>query len=93
MIFRRNFAHLAYRRALRTLIIASAERLKSLFVQAKFTRTLCIWTIHVHIENNTDIVIPTIRGAGATRRYCSHLSHTCLQRNIGSCREGEFRDG
>ena len=38
LIFKRNIAHLTHRRALRALIIASAERLKSLFVQAKFTQ-------------------------------------------------------
>ena len=46
LIFKKNIAHLTHRRTLRTLIITSAERLKSLFVQAKFTQTLCIWTIH-----------------------------------------------
>ena len=34
MLFKRNIAHLAHRRALRTLIIASGWRLKSIFVQA-----------------------------------------------------------
>ena len=32
LFFKRNIAHLTHRRALRTLIIASAERLKSLFL-------------------------------------------------------------
>ena len=61
LIFKRNILHLAHRRAFRTLIIASAERLKSLFVQAKFTRALCIWTIHVPKDNNRAFVMPTIR--------------------------------
>ena len=74
--------HLAHRHALRSLIIASAERLESLFVQAKLTRFLCIWTIHVHNENKSAIVIPTIRGEGATHFNCFQLFHTCLQRNI-----------
>ena len=47
LIFKRNIAHVTHRRALRTLIIASADRLKCLFVQAKFTRTFCIWKMHV----------------------------------------------
>ena len=34
-IFERNLAHLAHRLALRTLIIASAERLKSLFMRQR----------------------------------------------------------
>ena len=77
-------ANLAHRRALRALITASAERLKSLVVQAKFTRILCIWAMHVPNENNSAIVIPTIRGDCATHRNCSQLFDTCLQRNIGS---------
>ena len=91
LILERNIAHLAHRRALRTLIIASAERLKSVFVKANFTRTLCIGTRHVPIENNGAIVLPTIRGECATHRNCSQLFHTCLQRNIG-CRDGKFCD-
>ena len=92
-IFKRNIAHLSHGRPLRTLITASAERLKSLFVQAKFTGTFCIWTIHVPNENNSAVVVPTIRGECAAHRNCSQWFHTCLQRNIGSCRDGEFRDG
>ena len=84
---------MAERRALRTLIVASAERLKSLFVQAKFTQTLGIGTIHVPNENISAIVITTIRGECTTHCNCSRLFHTSLQRNIGSCRNGEFRDG
>ena len=68
LFFKRNIAHLAHRPTLRTLIIAFAKRLKSLFVQAKFTQTLCIWTIHVPNENNSTIVIRT---TSATHRNCS----------------------
>ena len=93
LIFKTEIPHLAHRRAMRALIIASAERLKSLSVQAKFTRTLCIWTIHVPNENKSVIVIPTIKGEWATHRNCSQIIHTCLQRNICSCRDGEFRVG
>ena len=93
VIFKRTVAHLAHRHALRALIIASAERLKSLFVQAKLTRTLCIWTIRVHNKYNSAIVIPTIRGEGVTHFNRSQLFHTCLQRITGSCRDGDFRDG
>ena len=84
---------MAHSGTLRTLIIASARRLKSLFLQGKFTQTLCIWRIHVPNENNSAIVKPTIRGECATHCNCSHLFHTCLQRKIASCREGEFHDG
>ena len=70
-IFKSNIAHLAHRRSLRTLIIAPAERLKSLFVQAKFTLTLWIGKIHVPNENNSAIFIPTIRGECAAYRNCS----------------------
>ena len=62
------------------------------FVNAKFTRTLCIWTINVPNENNSAIVIPTIRGECATHRNCSQLFHTCLQRKICYCKDGEFGD-
>ena len=75
-----------HRCALRALIIASAERLKS-FVQAKFTQTLCIWTIHFPNENNSAIVIPTIRGECATHCNCSQKCHTCKQQKIDSCRD------
>ena len=91
LITKRNITHLTQRRALRALIITSAERLKSLFVKAKFTRTFCIWAIHVPNENNSAIIIPTIKGECATHCNCSQLFHTCLQRNICSCRDGEFR--
>ena len=91
--FKRNIAHFIHRHALQALIIASAERLKSLFVEAKFTQTLCIWTIHVPNDNISAIVIPTIRDECATHCKCSQLFDTCLQRNIDSWRDGEFRDG
>ena len=87
-----NTAHLAHRRALQALIIASAERLKNLFVQEKCTRTLCFWTIHVTNENNSAIVIPTISGECAAHRNCSQLFHTCPQRQISFCRDVEIRD-
>ena len=91
LIFKRNIPHLAHRCALRKLIIASAERLKSLFVQAKFTQTLCVWTIHVPNENNDAIVIPTIRGECTTHCNCSPKCHICKQQKIDSCRDVWFR--
>ena len=78
---------------MRTVIIASAEGLKRLFVQAKFTRTLCIRTIHVPNEKNNAVVIPTTRGECATHRKSPQIIHTYLQRNIGSRRAGDFHDG
>ena len=81
-----NIAHVADRRALRTLIIASAERLKSLFVQAKFTQTTYVWTIHVSIENTSAIVIASIRGGSATHFDCSQNYHTCERQRIDSGR-------
>ena len=51
LIFKRNIAHLTHRPTLRTLLLASTKRLKSLSVQAKFTQTLCIWTFHVPNKN------------------------------------------
>ena len=52
-----------------------------------------IWTINVPNENNSAIVKPTIRGESAKNCNCSQLIHTCLQRNICSCKDVEFRDG
>ena len=89
-IFKENFAHLTQRRALRALIIASAKRLKSLFVQSKFTQTLCIWTIHIPNENNSTNVIHKIRGECAAHCNCSQKYHTCRQQKINSCRDVSF---
>ena len=66
---------------------------KCFFLHAKFTRTLCIWTKHVPNWNNSAIVIPTTRGECASHCICSQLFNTCLQRNICSCRDGEFHNG
>ena len=44
LTFKRSLPHLAHRRALRALMITSAERFKGIFVHAKFTQTICIWT-------------------------------------------------
>ena len=93
LIFKTNIVQLAHICALRTLITASAERLKNLFVQANFTRTLSFWTNHVPNEINSAIAITKIKGECATHRNCSQLVHICLQRFVGSCRYGEFRDG
>ena len=92
LIFRRHIAHLAHRRALRALIIASAKILKSLFEQANSAWRLCVWTIHVSNEKDSAFVIPTIRDECTTHCNCSQIFHTCLQGNNGSCRDGEFHD-
>ena len=88
LFFKSNIAHLAQRPTLWTLIIASATRLKNHFVLAKFTQTLCIWTIHVPNENNSAIVL---RKISATHFNCSEKNHTCKQQNIDSCRDVWFR--
>ena len=90
LFFKRNIAHLVHRRALRTLIIASAQRLKSLFLEAKLPQTLCIWTIHVPNENISAIVIPTIGVERSTHCNCSQKCHTCNQQKIDSCRDVRF---
>ena len=94
LIFKRNIAHLTHRRALWALLIASAERLKSRFVQVKFTLNtsyLGIWTIHISNENNSAIVLPTIRGECTTHCSCSQKGYTCKQQKIDSCRDDWFR--
>ena len=93
LIFKRNIGHLRHKRALRAMIIASAERLKNLFMHAEVTQTLCIWTIHVPSEIYIAIAMPTIMGECTIHCNCSQFFHTCLQRNIGSCIDGEFHDG
>ena len=57
-----------------------SERLKSLFVQAKLTQTLCIWVLHIPNENYSAIVMPTIRGECTTHCNCSQKCHTCKQK-------------
>ena len=69
------------------------REIEKTFVQAKLTRTLCFRTKHVPTEIISVIVIPTIRGECATYHNCSEIFHTCLQRNVGSCRDGEICDG
>ena len=81
---------MAHRRALRTFIFASAERLKSLSVQSNFIRTLCIWTIHVPNENNNAVIIPTIKVECATHRNSSQKDYTCKKQKIASCRDVGF---
>ena len=44
-------------------------------------------------EINSAIVIPKVRGECATHPNFSQLFHICMACNIGSCREGKFRDG
>ena len=90
--FKGNIAHMTRARALRTLIVASAERLKSLSVHAKYTRTHCIRTIHVPNRFKNANVKPGTKGEGTTHRDWSQKFHTCLQRKIGSFRGGEFRN-
>ena len=91
LIFTRNNAHLAHRPTLRILIIASVKRLKSLFVHAKFTQTLCIWTKHVSNENNSAIVKPTIRPESDTHCNCSQNVTLVSNKKIDSCRHVWFR--
>ena len=67
--------------------------IEKFFVQAKSTSTLCIWTMHVSHENNSAIVLPSIRGDCTTHCDCSQLFHTFLQFIIGSFGDGEFHDG
>ena len=68
------------------------QEMEKSFLQAKFTQTLCIWTIHVPNEKNSAIVLPTIRGECTTLCNRYQLFHTCLRSNICSCTDGEFRD-
>ena len=93
LLFQGSIAHLTRWRAVRTLIVASVERLKNPFVHAKYIQTPCNWTIHAPNRLNNAIVIPRKRSECTTHRNCSQLVHTCLQRNIGSWRDAEFRDG
>ena len=88
-----NNLHLTRGHVLSTSIVASAERLQSLFVHARFHKTHCNRTIHVPNKYKTSIVKPTNIVECATHLSCSQLFHTCLHRHIGSCGGGEFHDG
>ena len=92
LLFKEKVALLTGGRALRTLIVASAERLISLFVHARYTRAHCIRTIHVPNKLYNAFVISTNRAESATHCVCSQIFHACFQRNFGSCGGGEFPD-
>ena len=92
LFFNGNIAHITDWRALRSVIVAAVEWLKSLFVHAKFFWTHCFRTTHVPYRFNIANVIQRIRGECTTHRNCSQLDHTHLQRNIGFCRDVQFRD-
>ena len=72
------------------MLIASAERLKSLFVQAKFTEH---FVAGQYTSRMGLIVLLSYPQSGVI--LCSQFFHTCWKRIsiIGSCRDGEFRDG
>ena len=91
--FKSNIAHLTSGRALKTLIVAFVEKHNSLFLHAKYIRAHCIRTIHVPKKFNNTNVIPRNRSECATHRSFCQFFHTCLQRNIGTCRSGKFRNG
>ena len=82
--------HVTRGSALRIYVVASTERLKSLFVNAKCTRTHCFRKRHVPNKFKTAIVLPTISCECATHLNCSQFFHTCLQFNNGSCGCGFF---
>ena len=90
LVFKGIIAHLTHRVALKKLIVAAVERLKSPSVHPNYSQTHCTRTIHVPNKVNNAIVIPRIRVACLTNRYCSQIIHTCLQRNIGFRKRTEF---
>ena len=93
LFFKGTIAHLTRGRAIKTLIVASAERLKILFVLADFPRAQFIRTFFIPNEDNNAIILPTIRGERAIHRIRFSLFQSCLQFNVSSCKRGEFRDG
>ena len=93
LFFKDNIGHLTHVFALRTLIVAYAEGLKSPSLHEIYIETHCIQTVHVPIKFYNAIFIPRVRGECTTLCNCSQLYHICLQGNIGFCRGGEFRDG
>ena len=92
LIFKKKAAHLAQTRNANNDNRSCREIEKS-FCAGKANPNICFRTKHVRNEINVASVIPTIRGEDATHRNCSQFFHTCLQRNIGSARNSEFRDG
>ena len=84
-IFKKTLVYRAHGRAIRTLVIASAERFKSLFIHAKLPRTRFARTIRVPNKFNNAFFIPKLRVEIATQRIFSQLLHACVQRIIGFC--------
>ena len=66
LFFKGSIAQLKRGGALKTLIVASAGRVESLFVHAKYLRTHCIRTILVPKNFNKAIVFPTIESECTT---------------------------
>ena len=91
LFFKGITAHRTRGLTLRTFIVVSGERLKSLFHHVKHIRAHCIRTKHVPNKFNIALVIPSMRGECLAHHYCTQLIHTCLRPNNGSCRDGEFR--
>ena len=58
-------------------------------MQAEYTRTLCIRTIHVPNKFNKAIVMPTKKVECATHRNWSQKFHTCF--HCSPCNNGDFR--
>ena len=61
-------------------------------MHAKFPGTQFAWTIHVINEIKNALLMPIIKLECATHLNCSKLFQSYLQRNIVSCRGGNFRD-
>ena len=91
--FKGFFADLTRRFAKKTLGINPFKRLKSFSVHAQSTLTHCIRNKHVLNKVENAFVKSTIKCQCARHRNCCPLFHTCLQRNIGSCKGGEKRGG
>ena len=89
LFFVKNIGELTLGCPLRTLTTTSADKLKNLFVRAKFPRTHFVQTVHGPKEGIKAFDVPTIRVEFLTHHNCSRLNHTCLHCNKGSCRIDE----
>ena len=85
-----NIGHVTGGSALKTL---KNERLRLLLCMRSFPEDNLVGQNTFSKKILIPMVILTIKVECATHCNCSTSIHTCLQRDIGSCKCGELRDG
>ena len=75
---------------MKILTPTSLTKLESLLVEARRTRTDCLREKN---PNNLVLLLSCqILAVNVLHIIFAQLIHTCLQRDIGSCRDSNFRD-